>query len=109
MCVCSQLTLAKEVLGVIQDSPFLFTGCQRPHKLSPRHWDQPAVVLELSQTSVGLRPFHLCPLIKPESLLGHRAGQSSVSSSFLGRREVGSGERIRAVGLCLTLGIAVGG
>lgn len=37
MRVCSQHTLAKEVLGVIQDSPSSFAGCQGPHRLYPRH------------------------------------------------------------------------
>lgn len=58
---------------------------------------------------MGLRPFHLCPLIKPESLLGHRAGQSSSFFQFLGKeggRDVG---RIRAMGLFLTQDVAAEG
>lgn len=59
---------------------------------------------------MGLRPFHLCPLIKPESLLGHRTGQSSSFFQFL-RKEGGRdvGKRIRAVGLFLTQGVAAEG
>lgn len=68
------------------------------------------MVLELSQASVCLRSFHLCPLIKPESLLGHRAGQSSSFFQFL-RKEEGRdvGKRIRAVGLFLTQSLAAEG
>lgn len=69
------------------------------------------MVLELSQTSVGLRPFHLCPLIKPESLLGHRAGQSSGFFQFL-RQEAGRGgerELGQWIYFSLSLGIAAGG